>query len=78
MSDLVKRLRASRAVWEDARGVPTDLEREAADRIEELEDRLSVAEKSLQQIAKMEQKGGKSAGLRVTIMGRIASAALTK
>ena len=38
MSDkeLVKRLRASRAVWEDGRSHPTDDEAEAADRIEAL------------------------------------------
>jgi len=37
MDDLVCRLLASRAVWEDARGVPSDLEKEAAARIEQLE-----------------------------------------
>jgi len=37
MNDLVKRLRESRAVWEDARGVPSELESEAAARIEALE-----------------------------------------
>jgi len=39
MSDeeLVKRLRASRAVWENGRSHPTDDEAEAADRIDELE-----------------------------------------
>ena len=42
--DLVKRLRESRAVWEDACGVPTQLEAEAADRIEELEAKLAKAE----------------------------------
>jgi hypothetical protein len=38
MSDkeLVKRLRASRAVWENGRSHPTDDEAEAADRIEQL------------------------------------------
>jgi len=34
--ELVKRLRASRAVWENGRSHPTDDEAEAADRIEAL------------------------------------------
>lgn len=44
MSDLVKRLRESRSMWENARGVPSDLESEAADRIEQLEAQLSAAD----------------------------------
>jgi cysteine sulfinate desulfinase/cysteine desulfurase-like protein len=42
MSDeeLVKRLRASRAVWENGRSHPTDDEAEAADRIEALTEQL--------------------------------------
>jgi hypothetical protein len=45
MSDkeLVKRLRASRAVWEDGRSHPTDDEAEAADRIEALTAELAKA-----------------------------------
>ena len=42
--DLVKRLRESRSVWENARGVPSDLEREAADRISALEAALVKAD----------------------------------
>jgi hypothetical protein len=45
--DLVKRLRESRAVWEDACGVPTQLEAEAADRIEALEASMAKAAEAL-------------------------------
>jgi hypothetical protein len=38
---LVKRLRASRAVWENGRSHPTDDEAEAADRIEALEQHVA-------------------------------------
>lgn len=36
MNDLVKRLRDSKAVWSDGKGIPTFLESEAADEIERL------------------------------------------
>ena len=41
--DLVKRLRSSRAVWENSRSRPTDDESAAADRIEQLERELSIS-----------------------------------
>lgn len=43
MSDLVKRLRASRAQWTARAGIPSDLETEAADRIDALEAALRTA-----------------------------------
>jgi len=46
--DLVKRLRASRAMWENARGVPSPLEAEAADRIEELNNHCCELEADLE------------------------------
>jgi len=39
--ELIKRLRASRAVWEDGKSRPTDDETAAADRIEALTARLA-------------------------------------
>jgi hypothetical protein len=43
VDDLVKRLRESRAGWNNTKAAPTDLEVEAADRIEELEAKLTIA-----------------------------------
>ena len=49
-AELVKRLRASRAVWEDGRSHPTDDEAEAADRIEALTAELAKAVEALRVI----------------------------
>lgn len=46
--ELIARLRASRAVWEDAKSRPTDDETAAADRIEALEANLKEAVRGLQ------------------------------
>ena len=58
MSDkeLVKRLRASRAVWENGRSHPTDDEAEAADRIEALTAKLAKAVEGLREIAGFAEK----------------------
>ena len=49
--DLVKRLRESRAVWNNAKATPTDLEVEAANRIEELVAKLKAKEKLVLDLA---------------------------
>jgi hypothetical protein len=51
--ELVKRLRASRAVWENGRSHPTDDEAEAADRIEALTAERDEAMQLLQTLSNM-------------------------
>lgn len=46
MSDVSARLRASRSTWENARGVPSDLEAEAADHGFRPDDLVKVKEAS--------------------------------
>jgi hypothetical protein len=51
IDDLVTRLRASRASWEDGRGIPNPLETEAADAIEALRARVAKADELADAVA---------------------------
>lgn len=48
---LRERLLASRAWWEDGRAIPTDLEREAAEAITQLQAKVERLESALREIA---------------------------
>ena len=51
MTDLIERLRGSRAVWKDARSAPTDLESEAADALESASAEHGVMLEALESIS---------------------------